>query len=154
MVMENTPAAGKPKKSSFTFKLVLYTFALVGLVWLGLQLYWEYFKFKLWLSGFGNGFFWAVGLIAGFIYFYAVHKIHERIKTILVQAKKVGAYILFCLGLIVLNPLTLSLALWMFSPPGSLNTADQWFFWGCAIGSGIVLLLERLFAKKPALPLK
>lgn len=152
MVTVNTNPPAKPKKSSWHFKLILYALALVGLIWLGLQLYWEYFKFRLWLSGFGNGFFWAIGLIAGFIYFYVVHKIYERIKSASNQAQKVGAYVLFCLGLLILNPLILSLALWMFTPPGSVNTSDQWFFWGCAIGSGIVLLLERLFAKKAPKP--
>ena len=150
--MVNPTTPDKPKNSFFWFKLGLYFLALIGLVWLGLQLYWEYFKFKLWLAGFGNGFFWAIGLVVGFIYFYAVHKIHERIKEMPGQAEKIGAYLAFALGLLILNPLTLSLAFWMFSPPGSLNTADQWFFWGCAPGSAIVLMLERLFAKKPPKP--
>jgi len=146
--MDNSTTQAKPKKSSLGFKLILYALALIGLVWLGLQLYWEYFKFRLWLAGFGNGFFWAIGLVVGFIYFYAVHKIHERIKGMPSQAEKAGAYVAFSLGLLIVNPLTLSLAFWMFSPPGSLNTSDQWFFWGCAPGSAIVLILERLFAKK------
>ena len=151
MVMDNQGAAtsGKQKKPSFKFKLILYSLALVGLVWLGLQGYWEFFKFKLWLGGFGNGVFWAAGIVCGFIYFYSAHKIHERIKVMPVKAERYGSYAAFSLGLLTVSPLTVSLALWMFTPPGSLNTADQWFFWGCAIGSGIVLVLERLFTKKP-----
>ncbi len=143
---------GKPKKSSLKFKLILYALALVGLVWVGLQGYWEFFKFKIWLGGFWTGFVGTVGLICGFIYFYSVHKIHERIKIMPEKVERFGSYIAFSLGLLVLNPLTISLALWMFTPPSTLNTANQWFFWGCAIGSGIVLLLERLFAKKTTKP--
>lgn len=140
------PAA--PKKSSFKLKLLLYLFALMGLVWFGFQAYWEYFKFKLWLAGFGTGAFWAAGMVAGFVYFYAAHKIYERIKAMPSNAEKIGSYIVFALALLVLNPLILSLASILFTPPGSLNTASLWFFYGCAIGSGIVLFLERLFTKK------
>lgn len=129
-------------------KLFLYFLALVGLVWFVFEAYWAYFKFKIWASGFGTGVFWIAGLICGFIYFYAAHKIQERIKSQQSQWEKGGSYIAFALGLLLLNPLSLSLALWLFTPPGSLNTAAYWFFIGCFIGSGIVLLLERLFSKK------
>ena len=146
--MEEPKTSSPPKKSSFKFKLFLYLFALMGLIWFGFQAYWEYFKFKLWLAGFGTGAFWAAGMISGFVYFYAAHKIYERIKLIPSKAEKLGAIIVFALALLLVNPLILSLISWLFTPPGSLNTAGLWFFWGCAIGSGIVLLLERLFAKK------
>src|SRR6185295_7870276 len=94
----------KPQKSSFHWKLVLYAFALIGLVWIGFQLYWEYFKFKIWLAGFGTGAFWIGGLISGFVYFHAAHKIHEQIKEMPQKAKQFGAYILFSLGLLFVNP--------------------------------------------------
>ncbi len=142
----------EPKKSSWKFKLFLYLFALMGLVWFGFQAYWEYFKFKIWLAGFGTGAFWAAGMVAGFAYFYAAHKIYERIKTMPSNAEKIGSVLVFCLALLLVNPLILSLASWIFTPPGSLNTASLWFFGGCAIGSGIVLFLERLFAKKNIKP--
>jgi hypothetical protein len=136
------------KKSFSEFKLVLYALALVGLIWLGLQAYWEFFKFKLWLAGFGTGVFGISGLILGFIYFHSVHKIYEQIKQIPGGISKIGSYIGFSLGLILVNPLPWSLALWLFTPPGGLNSAGEWFFIGCSIGAVIVLSLERLFAKK------
>jgi hypothetical protein len=150
MVMDNPKdlKSGKPKKSTFHWKLILYTLALIGLVWIGFQAYWEYFKFKIWLAGFGTGAFWVAGLISGFVYFHAAHKVHERIKEMGGRPKQLGATLLFSLGLLVLNPLTVSLAAWIFTPPGSVNSVSLTFFWGCAVGSGIVLFLERLFSKK------
>jgi hypothetical protein len=67
-------------------------------------------------------------------------------------AKKIGSYAAFSLGLVVANPLPLSLALWIFFPPGDLKTAGHWFFIGCSVAGGIVILLERLFAKKKPKP--
>ena len=150
--MEDPKSPTNPRKKSFKFKLFLYLFALMGLVWFGFQVYWEYFKFKLWLGGFGTGAFWAAGMVSGFVYFYAAHKIYERIKVIPSNGEKIGSYLVFALALLVLNPLILSLASWLFTPPSSVNTISLWFFWGCAIGSGIVLLLERLFMKKAPKP--
>src|SRR5690348_4963895 len=98
------------KKKPFTkFKLTLYALALVGLGWLGVQAYWGFFKFKIWLAGFGTGAFWILGLIAGFVYFHSVHRIHERIKEMPQGAKKAASYAGFSLGLIILNPLPISL---------------------------------------------
>ncbi len=130
------------------FKLVLYVLALVGLIWLGLQAYWEYYKFKLWFAGVGTGVFGISGLILGFIYFHSVHKIHERLKEMPGGLGKIGAYVAFIIGLILVNPLPWSLALWLFTPPGSLNIAGEWFFIGCSFAAVIVLSLERFFAKK------
>lgn len=152
MEKQNILSSGKPNRPFSKFKLVLYALALVGLVWLGLEGYWEFFKFKIWLAGFGTGAFWISGLILGFIYFHSVHKIHERIKELPGGVKKIGSYIAFSLGLILVNPLPWSLAIWFFTPPGDLNTAGEWFFIGCSVAAGIVLLLERLFAKKKSNP--
>ncbi len=152
--MENQNAlSGEKRKSPFSkFKLVLYALALVGLVWLGLQAYWEFYKFKLWFAGFGTGVFGISGLILGFIYFHSAHKIYEQIKQMPGGISKIGSYIGFSLGLILLNPLSWSLAFWLFTPPGGLNSAGEWFFIGCSAAAGIVLLLERLFAKKKTIP--
>ena len=148
--MDRSPELNDPKKKKrFTkFKLAMYALALTGLVWLGIQAYWGFFKLRIWLSGFGTGAFWILGLIGGFIYFHSVHRIHERIKEMPQGIKKVSAYTGFSLGLVVANPLPLSLALWIFFPPGDLKTFGRWFFIGCSVASGIVLLLERIFRKK------
>jgi hypothetical protein len=148
----NLTPAGKPKKSSSKFKLILYALALIGLVWVGFQGSWAWFQFRAWLRGFGTGAFWVTGLIAGFVYFHSVHRIYERIKEMSSGAKKIGSYTAFSLGLLVVNPLPISLAIWVLLPPGSLNTIGHWFFLGCAVAGGIVLILERLFAKKKSKP--
>ena len=137
-----------PKNFISTFKLLLYALALIGLIWLGLQAYWGFFKFKIWFAGFGTGAFFVLGLIAGFIYYQAVHRIHERVREMPAGVKKALAYAVLSAGLIVANPLPLSLVLWIFTPPGDLNSAGEWFLIGCAIATVTVLLLERLFAKK------
>ena len=152
MEKQNTLSSGKPVRPFSKLKLVLYLLALVGLIWLGLEGYWEFFKFKIWLAGFGTGAFWISGLILGFIYFHSVHKVYERINEMPSGVKKIGSYTAFSIGLIFANPLPWSLALWLLTPPGSLNTVGEWFFIGCSIAAGIVLLLERLFAKKKATP--
>jgi hypothetical protein len=141
-----------PKKRFTKFKLVLYLLAGLGLVWLGIQAYWGLFKLKIWLAGFGTGAFWIMGLIGGFIYFHSVHRIHERIKDMPQGINKAVAYTIFSLGLVVVNPIPLSLIVWIFLPPGDLKTAGHWFFIGCSLAGGIVILLERLFAKKPLKP--
>jgi hypothetical protein len=126
----------------------LYSLALVGLIWLGLQSYWEFYKFKLWFAGVGTGVFGISGLMLWFIYIQSVHKIHEQIKLKPGGIGKIGSYIGFSLGLILVNPLSWSLALWLFTPPGGLHLAGEWFFAGCAAAAVIVLLLERIFTKK------
>lgn len=146
----NDPIPTAPQKRFTKFKLTLYLLALVGLGWLGIQAYWGFFKLRIWLAGFGTGAFWILGLIAGFIYFHSVHRIHERIKEIPQGTKRVGAMAGFSLGLVVTNPLPWSLALWIFCPPGGLKTVGHWFFIGCSVATGIVLALERLFGKKKA----
>jgi hypothetical protein len=148
MSVSNQIPGAAPKKSPSKFKLFLYCLALIGLVWVGISAYWGFFKLKLWMAGFGTGAFWAVGLITGFIYFHAAFKVQENIKAVPVPAKKIGAYLFFALGLLVLNPVSLSLALWLFTPPGSLNTVGEWFFMGSSLGGVIVSLMERLFRKK------
>lgn len=141
-----------PKKRFTKFKLFFYLLALVGVGWLGIQAYWGLFKLRIWLAGFGTGAFWVLGLIAGFIYFHSVHRIHERIKEMPQGIRKTGAYTGFSLGLVVINPLPLSLSLWIFFPPGNLKEFGHWFFIGCSVATGIVLVLERLFAKKKPKP--
>jgi hypothetical protein len=141
-----------PKKPFTKFKLALYLLAALGLVWLGIQAYWGFFKFKLWVAGFGTGAFWVIGLISGFIYFYMAHKFHLELKGLPQGIKKIIFYSGFIVGLLVINPIPISLVLWVFTPPGGIHTMAYWFFIGCAIGSGIVLVLERLFAKKPPKP--
>lgn len=143
----NQPSANKPAYSKL--KLLRDLLVVVALVWIGIQAYWGYFKFKIWLAGFGTGLFWGAGLVGGFIYFHAVHKIYERIKEMASGSKKVAIYIAFALGLLIVNPVPVSLTLWFFTPPGVLHDDDFSFLIGCAIAAGIVLLLERLFAKKP-----
>ncbi len=144
----NEPIPPNPKKRFTKFKLVLYLLAALGFIWLGIQAYWGYFKLKIWLAGFGTGAFWILGLIGGFIYFHSAHRIYERIKEMPGGIKKAGGYTAFSMGLLVINPLPWSLVLWIFLPPGSLKTAGHWFFIGCSVAGGIVILLERLFAKK------
>ncbi len=146
------PIQTAPKKRFTKFKLILYLLATLGLVWLGIQAYWGFFKFKLWVGGFGTGAFWVTGLMSGFIYFYMVHKLHVELKAQPQGIKKISLYSLFILGLLAINPIPISLVLWVFTPPGGVHTMAYWFFLGCAIGSGIVLLLERLFAKKAPKP--
>jgi hypothetical protein len=138
----------KPRKLFSKGRLILYSLALIGFVWLCIWAYWAFFKLKLWLAGFGTGVFWVVGLIAGFAYFYIAHKLHAEIKTLPSGALKAGAYTSFGLGVLILNPFPMSAAVWLFTPPGALHTASFWFFVGCAMGVGIVLGLERLFSKK------
>ncbi|GEM_PF-2086285 len=146
------PIQPAPKKRFTKLKLTFYLLALVGLGWLAIQAYWGFFKLKIWMGGFGTGAFWVIGLIAGFIYFYAVHRIHERIREMPQGAAKIGSYAGFILGLLVANPLPWSLALWLFFPPGALKTMGQWFFIGCSVATTIVVSLERLFAKKKPQP--
>jgi hypothetical protein len=136
------------KKPFSKLKLIWYGILLVGLMGACLEGYWAYFKLKIWMSGFGVGIFWAFGLIGGFIYFYVVHKFHVELKALSQGFKKAVLYAVFVLGLLILDPIPLSMALWLFTPPGSINTAALWFFVGSSFGGGIVLLLERLFAKK------
>jgi hypothetical protein len=142
------------KKRFTKFKLALYLLAALGLVWLGVQAYWGFFKLKLWLAGFGNGAFWILGLIGGFVYFHAIHRIQERIKGMPQRFQKAAAYAAFCLGLIVANPLPWSLALWIFWPPGGLKTIGHWFFLGSSLAAAIVIVLERIFTKKTPPPTK
>jgi hypothetical protein len=137
-----------PKKPYSKLKLLRDLLVLVALGWLGFQAYWGYFKLKIWMAGFGTGAFWTAGLIGGFIYFYAVHRIYERIKVWPQGVKKAMAYSVFCLGLLLLNPVPISLVLWIFVPPGSLSTIGHWFFIGSAVAGVIVLLLERIFSRK------
>lgn len=142
------PTQQPPKKRLTKFKLFLYVLALVGLGWLGVQAYWGFFKLQIWMAGFGTGAFWVIGLIVGFVYFYAVHRIHERIKEMPQGIKKIGAYTGFSLGLVAFNPLPWSLMLWVFFPPGDLKSFGRWFFIGCSVASAIVIGLERLFRRK------
>ncbi len=137
-----------PKKRFTKFKLSMYLLALVGLGWLGVQAYWGFFKLRIWIAGFGSGAFWVIGLIAGFIYFYAVHRILERIKEMPQGVKKMGSYVGFSVGLVVTNPWPWSLALAIFFPPGDPKTFARSFFIGCSVATAIVIGLERLFAKK------
>lgn len=137
-----------PSKPFSLLKLIWYGFILLGLVGLCLEAYWSYFKLKIWIAGFGVGFFLAFGLIGGFVYFYVVHKFHIELKVLPQGMKKFGLYAGFILGLLVLDPLPLSLALWLFSPLGTLHTDSMWFFTGTAVAAVIVLGLERLFKKK------
>ena len=138
----------QPSKPFSKLKLIWYGFLFVGLMGLCLEGYWAYFKLKIWMSGFGVGIFWAFGLIGGFVYFYAAHKFHAELKALPQGLKKFGLYSGFILGLLVLDPIPLSLALWVFTPPGSLNSAALWLLIGSSLGAGIVLFLERLFKKK------
>jgi hypothetical protein len=142
------PSQPLPQKKFSKFKLALYLLALIGLVWLGLQAYWGFFKLKIWMSGFGTGAFWIIGLIVGFIYFHSAHRIHERIKEMPRGLKKIGSYAGFSLALVIVNPLVWSLGVWVFSPIGGTQTMCEWLFIGCAVATVIVLALERLFAKK------
>lgn len=146
------PIPPKPKKRFTKFKLIMYALALVGLGWLGIQAYWGFFRMRIWLAGFGTGAFWILGLITGFIYFYAAHRIYERIRDIPRGAKKAGAYTVFSFALIAANPLPWSLLLWIFFPPGDVKTVGHWFFIGCSVATVIVVLLERMFAKKKPKP--
>jgi hypothetical protein len=143
----------KPSANPFSkLKLLWYGFLLLGLMGLCLEAYWSYFKLKIWMAGFGVGIFWAFGLIGGFIYFFAAHKFHVELKALPSGLKKFGLYTAFILGLLVLDPIPLSMALWLLTPPGSVGTASLWFFVGSLLGAGIVLGLERLFHKKAAKP--
>jgi len=146
------PSSAAPQKRFTKFKLALYLLALVGLGWLAVEAYWGFFKLKIWMAGFGTGAFWVVGLITGFIYFYAVHRIHERIKEMPQGMAKIASYSGFSLALVAANPLPWSLALWIFLPPGALSTMGHWFFIGCSVATVIVIGLERLFAKKKPKP--
>jgi hypothetical protein len=148
--VESTP--DKPKKISSKGKLFLYGLALLGLAWLAVEGYWGYFKLKIWLKGFGTGAFWVAGLIAGFVYFYMAHKIHIEIKALPRGAKQTGAYAAFGAALLLVNPIAVGLAVWLMTPPGTLQTIGEWFFIGASIGGGIVLGVERLFAKKKPKP--
>ena len=111
-----------PKKRFTKFKLFFYLLALVGVGWLGIQAYWGFFKFRIWLAGFGSGAFWVLGLIAGFIYFHSVHRIHRTHQGNAARRRKSwGLYVGFSLGLVVIEPLPWSLALRYFFPPGDLK---------------------------------
>lgn len=143
------PIQPPPQKRFTKFKLALYLLALLGLGWLGIQAYWGFFKLKIWLAGFGTGAFWVLGLIAGFTYFHAVHRIHERINEIPQSAKRIGALAVYWLSVVVVNPLPWSLVLWVFCPPGTLKNIGHWFFIGCTVSGTLVVVLERLFGKKP-----
>jgi hypothetical protein len=140
--------SNQPSKPFSKLKLIWYGFLLLGLMGLCVEGYWAYFKLKIWMSGFGVGMFWAFGLIGGFIYFFAAHKFQTELKALPSGLKKFGLYTGFVLGLLVLDPIPLSLAVWLLTPPGSLNSAALWFFVGSLLGGGIVLGLERLFHKK------
>ncbi|HVM32189.1 MAG TPA: hypothetical protein VMU88_03580 [bacterium] len=131
------------------FRLLLDLLGLAALVWAAVEAYWFYFKLKIWVAGFSTGVFWVAGLLAGFIYFYSAHKLQERLEREPRAAQKFAFLALFALGLISLNPLTIGLALWLLTPPGGLHTVAFWFFFGCAAGSALVLLIERLFASRP-----
>jgi len=142
------PIQPKVKSPFSKLKLFWYGLLFIGFMGLCLEGYWAYFKLKIWMAGFGVGIFWAFGLIGGFIYFYVAHKFHVELKTIPQGFKKFGLYAAFVLGLLALDPIPLSMALWLFTPPGDIHTDVLWFFVGSLIGGGIVLLLERLFMKK------
>ena len=138
----------QPSKPFSKLKLIWYGLLLLGLMGLCVEGYWAYFKLKIWMSGFGVGTFWAFGLIGGFVYFYAAHKFHNELKILPSGLKKFGLFSGFILGLLVLDPIPLSLALWLLTPPGSVNSAALWFLVGSFLGAVIVLGLERLFLKK------
>jgi hypothetical protein len=148
MSAPDQPSGNKPSPLISKLKLVRDLLVVLALVWLGFEAYWGYFKLKIWLSGFGTGAFWTAGLVCGFVYFYSVHKIHANIKTLPPGFKKTISTIGFALGLLILNPVPVSLALWLLVPPGSISTIGHWFFIGSAIAGGLVILLERLFEKK------
>jgi hypothetical protein len=146
------PIQSNVKKPFSKLKLIWYGLLLVGLMGACLEGYWAYFKLKIWMSGYWEGAFGAFGLIGGFVYFYVVHKFYIELKALPGGFKKAGFYLAFILGLLALDPIPLSMALWLLTPPGSVNRAALWFFVGSAIGGGIVLLLERLFTKKTSKP--
>ena len=132
----------------FWLKALLDLLVMAALVWAGIQAYWAYFKLKIWAAGFGTGVFWVVGLICGFIFLYVAHKFQQRVAAIAETGGKLAATAGLILALLILNPLTLSLALWLLTPAGGLHTVAFWFFFGCAVGSAIVLLIEWLFTPK------
>jgi hypothetical protein len=146
---EQAPAL---KRSFTALRFVLYLLALAGLGLAGIGGYRGYLRVKAWLAGFGTGAYWILGLIAGFVYYDAAHRIHERIRERPEGGGRTAGYVLFSLVLLTLNPLSLSLALWLYSPSDAWALAGRWFFIGCSVGTGIVILLERLFAGKPAWP--
>jgi hypothetical protein len=141
---------GQPGKSSVKWKLLLYLLALIGLVWVGIWAYHSVNDFKAWLAGVETKLltFGALGLIFGFIYLEAAYKIHARIKAVPEASKKLGAYSWFIPVLLFLNPIPLSLALWLFTLPGEIHTAALLFFLGCSTGGLIVIVIERLFSSK------
>ena len=142
-----TPAGRKP---FFWLRILLDLLVMAALVWAGIQAYWAYFKFKIWAAGFGTGVFWVIGVVCGFIFFYAAHKVQQRVQAIPETGEKIGRRppADLILALLILNPLTLSLAVWLLTPAGGLHTVAFWFFFGCAAGSAIVLLMERFFTPK------
>jgi hypothetical protein len=153
-VVHSTPSNNPdPKKPYSTIRLIRDLLVVVALVWLGFEAYWGYFKLRIWMAGADAGAFWAIGMVCGFLYFYVVHKIYERLKDMPNSLKKWMAYLGFSLVLIFINPVPLSFAVWIFIPPGGFKTAGHWFFVGSAIAGGIVILLERMFAKKKPSPI-
>lgn len=148
----NDPKQPTPKKRFTKFKLFLYLLALIGLGWLGIQAYWGFFKLRIWIAGFGAGAFWVMGMMAGFIYFYAAHRIYERIKEMSQGIKKIASYVGFGIALVITNPLPWSLLWWIFFPPGVTKNFGRSFFIGCSVATAIVVSLERMFAKKKPKP--
>jgi hypothetical protein len=146
-----TMPGGIEPKSHSKWKLLRDLILLAALVWAGFRA-WAYFKFKVWMGGFGIGAFWVAGLLTGFVYFYSAYKWEERIKSQSGSWKKAGSFVLFGSGLLFVNPITVSLALWAFTPPGNLHLFSFWFFFGSALAGGIVIVLERLFTKKALKP--
>ncbi len=141
-----------PEKPSSAPKIFIYLLALAGMGLAGIWGYRGFLRVKAWLGGFGTGAYWIAGLITGFIYYDAAHRIYERIKEKPAGGGKAASYLFFCLALLTANPLSLSLALWLYAASDPLATAAHWFFIGCAVAAGIVLVLERLFAKKKSKP--
>src|SRR5580658_2435016 len=110
------PIQPNVKKPFSKLKLIWYGILLVGLMGACLEGYWAYFKLKIWMSGYWEGAFGAFGLIGGFVYFYVVHKFHVELKALPQGFKKAGLYVVFILGLLVLDPIPLSMALWLVTP--------------------------------------
>lgn len=146
---EAPPPAKKAVSLLKVFQFLLLAAGLGLAAWLG---YRGYLRVEAWLSGFGTGAFWILGLIAGFVYYYAAHRIYERIREKPGGSGKAASYLFFCLALLVVNPIPLSLALWLYASSEKWAVTGHWFFIGCAVGAGIVLVLERLFARKKPKP--
>jgi len=145
--MDPIQPSPKPKKSFSMGRLILYSLAALGLVWVAVEAYWGYFKLKHWIKGFGVGAFFVGGLVAGFLYLYMAYMFFREIQAQPDGAKKVGAYAAFGLGLVTLNPALLGSIVWLFTPQGTFHTASFWGVLGSILGGGLVFGVERLFGK-------